>query len=712
VDVLVQGHPLRAVKQELQTRGYCTELLLDFLTEEDMARYLAVRFAFPSPFQEEDRSEGAFRTSLQRLAGIIHRRTDGNPLFMVNVVNDLVARDVLVQSDGRWELKGEVEEVAGGVPESLQQLIAQQIERLSPETQRMLEVASVAGVEFSAAAVAAGMETEVDGIEEKCEALVRREHFLRARGTAEWPDGTVAARYGFLHALYQDVLYHWLTARRRQRLHQQIGERVEQAYGERAKEIAAELALHFEQGRDYRKAIQYLEQAGKNAAQRTAYVEAVAHLTKGLELLQTLPDTPERTQQELALQLTLSGPLMAIKGFGVPEVEKVLTRARELCQQVGETPQLFPALWRLVMFYFNRGEHRTSYELAEQMMQVAQSVQDQYCLSYAHLTLGWTLNMFGELTAMRTHAEQAIALYDPQQHPRSPFFMGDPRVAGFSLAAWALWYLGYPDQALQRSQEALAMAKELPHPVGRISVLVWAAMFHLTLRREGPLAGELAEMGIALAIEQGFPYWVAYGTVARGGALAAQGQIEEGIAQMQQSLATLQAIRTVQGQPRQLAVLAEAYGKAGQVDEGLTLLAEALALVDKTGECYYEAELYRLRGELTLAQSRVRSPAFSVQTNQKAKGKNQKAKITNPQPLTPDRQGEAEACFLKAIEIAQKQQAKSLELRATTSLARLWQQQGNTKQAHKVLSEIYHWFTEGFDTKDLQEAKVLLGELG
>ena len=231
VDVLVQGHPLRAVKQELQTRGYCTELLLDFLNEEDMAKYLAVRFASPSPFQEEDRGEGASRTSLQRLARIIHQRTDGNPLFMVNVVNDLLARGVLVQSEGRWELKEGGEEVASRVPESLQQLIAQQIERLSPETQRLLEVASVAGAEFSAAAVAAGVETEVDAMEEQCEALVRQEHFLRASGTAEWPDGTVAARYGFLHALYQEVLYNRLTARRRQRLHQQIGEREEQAYG-------------------------------------------------------------------------------------------------------------------------------------------------------------------------------------------------------------------------------------------------------------------------------------------------------------------------------------------------------------------------------------------------------------------------------------------------------------------------------------------------
>jgi predicted ATPase len=248
------------VKQELQTRGYCTELLLDFLSEEEVAEYLAVRFLVGA----------TGRSPLRSLARAIHRRTDGNPLFMVNMINDLVARGVLVQSEGRWELKGRVDEMAGGVPESLQQLIEQQIERLRPEAQRLLEVASVAGAEFSAAAVAAGLEAEVDGIEDQCEELVRREHFLRASGTAEWPDGTVAARYGFLHALYQDVLYYQLTARRRQRLHQQIGEREEQGYGEQVREIEAELALHFERGRDYRKAVQYLQQAGENAVRRSA----------------------------------------------------------------------------------------------------------------------------------------------------------------------------------------------------------------------------------------------------------------------------------------------------------------------------------------------------------------------------------------------------------------------------------------------------------
>lgn len=607
VEMLANGHPLRTVRQELQLHRHCEEQRLTFLTEEHIAEYLGRRFAV-----------GAHgRAPLQTLARLIHRRTEGNPLFMVNVVEYLAAQGGLEEAS---------EQVQVGIPSDLRQMIEEQLRRLPGAERRMLEAASVVGVAFSAAAVAAGLGVAVEEVEEQCEGFVQQEHFLRASGTAEWPDGTVAACYGFLHTLYREVLYQRLTASRRQRLHQQIGERVEYAYGERASEIAAELAVHFEQGHNYHKAIQYLEQAGKNSTQRVAYAEAVQHLTKALELLKTLPDTTERARQELALQLALSGPLMAIKGYTVPEVEKVLTRASELCRQVGESPQIFSALWRLVVSYFSRGEHRAAHELAEQMMQVAQSVQDQYLLSYAHMALGWTLFTFGEFPAVRIHSEQAIALYDPQQHPRSPFFKDDPRVAGFSLAAWALWYLGYPDQALQRSQEALAVAREMAHPVNRIGVLVWAAMFHLTLRREGPPSGELAKAGIVLATEQGFPYWVAYGTVAWGGALAAQGQEVEGITQMQQGLAALRAIGTEQGLPRQLAVLADAYGRAGQVEEGLVVLAAALALVDQTGERYYEAELYRVKGELLLTQEGK---------SQKAKGKSQKSENTEPRPPIP-----------------------------------------------------------------------------
>jgi predicted ATPase len=261
--------------------------------------------------------------------------------------------------------------------------------------------------------------------------------------------------------------------------------------------------------------------------------------------------------------------------------------------------------------------------------------------------------------------------------------------------AWTLWPLGYPDQALQRSHEALALAPDLPHPFSLASALHYAAMLH-QFRREGQAVQERAEAAMVLSTEQGIPHYLALGTIWRGWALAEQDQVEEGIAQMRQGLTAWQAMGAELTLPTSLVLLAEAYGKVGKTEQGLTVLANALAQVEKTGERQYEAELYRLKGELVLAQSKVQSL---------------KSKVTDPRSLTPDPQSEAEACFLKAIDIARKQQAKSLELRATTSLARLWQQQGKQHEAHLMLSEVYNWFTEGFDTKDLQEAKVLLEEL-
>jgi len=483
------------------------------------------------------------------------------------------------------------------------------------------------------------------------------------------------------------VLYTRLPAAQRMRLHQQVGEREEQAYGERAAEIASELAVHFEQGRDYRKAVQYLQQAGENALRRLAHQEAVHLIRKGLGMLTTLPDTPERTRQELRLQLALAAPLTATTGYTTLEVERVHTRALELCRQVGETRQLFSALLGLCGFYLERAEIQRAREFAEQGLSLAQSVHDPIYLMWAHRMQGDLLYRLGEFALAREHLEQGIALYNSQER-RSYGVLDDPAVYCLSFAAYTLWFLGYADQALQRSHEALSLARELSHPHSLAFALCFAAMVHQH-RREGQAAQERAEAAIRLATEQGFPHWVASGTALRGWALAEQGQEEEGIAQVRRGMAAWQDTGAETARPYYLALLAEAYGKAGQAEKGLAALADAPAMVDKTGERRWEAELYRLKGELLLAQegSRLQAVGFRENTT------------------------EAEECFHKAIDVARKQQAKSLELRAVLSLARLWQQQGKHHAARDMLSTIYNWFTEGFDTKDLQEAKALLEEL-
>jgi predicted ATPase len=363
---------------------------------------------------------------------------------------------------------------------------------------------------------------------------------------------------------------------------------------------------------------------------------------------------------------------------------------------MGETPQLFPVLWGLWMFHTTRGELQTTRELGEQLLSLAQSVQDPALLLQAHHALGNTSFWLGEVASAQAHLEQSIALYDPQQHRSHAFLYGghDPGACCRSFAALTLWLLGYPDQALKRSQEALTLARALSHPHSLAHALSLAAKFH-QFRREGQAAQGRAEAAITLSTEQGFPLWLAWGTIQRGWALAEQGQGEEGIAQIHQGIAAIQATGAEFQRTYFLALLAEAYGKRGQAEEGLTVLAEALGVVDKNEERYYEAELYRLKGTLTL-QSKVQSP---------------KSKVYIPQSAFRNPQSEAEECFWKAIEIARRQSAKSLELRATVSLARLWQRQGKQKEAHDILAEIYSWFTEGFDAKDLQEAKAMLDEL-
>ena len=306
----------------------------------------------------------------------------------------------------------------------------------------------------------------------------------------------------------------------------------------------------------------------------------------------------------------------------------------------------------------------------------------------------------GDLALARDHLQQGIAPCAYQQgHSRAALYGFNPGVPCRSVMAYASWLLGYPDQALKGSKEALALAQDLSHPYSSAIALHFAAAAYQCCRK-GRQAQEQAEALIRLCTDQGFTLFLAWGTILRGWVQAVQGEQEQGIAHIRQGVIASRATGGELRQPYWLALLVEAHRAVGQPEEGLPILAEALAVTNKTEERWCEAELYRLKGELLFTRE-----------NQKSKGKNQKSIITDPRSLNPDPKSEAEECFLKAIEVAQKQQAKSWELRAATSLARLWQQQGKREEAHKLLSKIYNWFTEGFDTKDLQEAKALLEEL-
>lgn len=683
-DVQMSHHPLHGIVQELQARSQCEVLRLAPLAEEAIAEYLAVRLKI--------NSETRPVASLPFLP-LLHQRTGGNPLFLVNTVDDLIRQGIFAAEAGLQTFRGDAATVIGeSIPDTVRQLIKRQLERLPEPEQRLLEVASVAGVEFAAAEVATGLRTEESTIEEVCERLARTGQWLRAVGITEWPDGTISGRYSFLHAVHHEVVDGQLSEVRRVYLHRRIAERKATAYGERVGEIAAELAAHFVAGRDHHKAVQYLQQAGKNAVRRSAHQEAIAHFTRGLDLLATLPDTPERKQHELALQTALAVPLLRTRGYAAPEVANAYGRARELCQQIGEQPELFTALAGLCSFYMVRVELRTALQLAEQCLRLAQSAQDSALLVEAHFILGVTLFYCGELTAAQEILEQGKSIYDPQAHRSLTLIYGqDPGVGCRSYASLATWFLGYPDQALGKSHDTLSLARELSHPFS-IGAALQTAAWVRQYRQEDREAQASAEEEIALSGEEGFALWLAVGTIQRGWALSQQRDQEQGLAQMRKGLTALNATGAKLAQPYHLGLLAQAHGKSGQPHEGLMLLDQALATIEQTGERCYEAELYRLYGEL----------ALQVGAKTQRRG-NEESNIASLSP---------EACFHRALAIARRQDAKSLELRAATSLARLWKTQGKIAAARELLKGIYSWFTEGFETKDLQDAATLLYELG
>jgi len=488
--------------------------------------------------------------------------------------------------------------------------------------------------------------------------------------------------YIFKHHLTQEAAYNGLLKKDRHILHCQVAETLEQLYPDRMEEQVELLAHHWERAEKPEKAIYYLLLAGKKAVRLYANETAIAHLTRGLKLLRTLPEAPERDQRELDFLVALGVPLVLTKGHAAPEVEMTYTQARELSRQVGETPQLFQVLLGLRRYYFGRGELQTAHELGEQLLTLARSVQDTTHLSRAHVMHGEILYYLGEFAQAREHCEQGLALCDPQQRRSHVFLYGnDTGILGIVIEGLALWHLGYPDQALKRACEGLTLAQELSHPFTLAVALYLTAALH-QIRREVQTVQERVEALLGISAERRFALFLAWGTALRGWALAEQGEIEEGIAQMQQGLATWRTMGGKVWLPIPLSFLAEAYGKVGKAEEGLALLTEGLGLVDKNGERCREAELHRLKGKLLLKQSEGET-CFR----------------------------DAETCFRQALEVARRQSAKSWELRVAMSLSHLWQKQGRGEEARKLLQEIYGWFTEGFDTPDLKEAKALLEEL-
>jgi predicted ATPase len=662
-ELLFSDHPFVPVKQDLQARGVCREVVLGFLSRPDMDRYLNLEFP-QHRFPDE-------------LGDLIHAKTEGNPLFMVDLLRHLRDRQVLAQEQGRWVLAQSLPDLQRELPESVRSLIERKIAKLGKEDRRVLVAASVQGYEFDAAVVAEALALDAAEVEEQLERLERVHAFFRLVGEHEFPDRTLTLRCRFVHVLYQNALYASLRPTRRVTLSAAVAKALLRYHGEKSTVVAGELALLWEAAREFARAADCCLRAAQNAARLFANQEVIMLARRGLELLKSLPDAPKRDQLELNLEAILVPALINLMGQGATDVERVFARARELCQRVGSPPQLYPALWGSWYFSLVGAEFQKARELGEQLLALAQDLQDPAHLLLAHRVLGHTLFFPGGLAQARAHLEQGMALYDPHRHRSLVSLYGqDPGVVCHLWAALTLWMLGYPDQALREKEAAFNLARELAHPYSQAWALVFGAWFH-HFRREEQAIPALAEANLTLSREQGFAQLFSWGTMWQGWSLVVQGQAKEGIAQLlyYQAAFLQQNIQLLR--PSVLGLLADAYGKAGQAEDGLITLDEALGLVHRTGERHGEADLYRLKGELLLA-------------------------------LPAAHQAEAEACFRQAIAIARSQSAKSWELRAILSLSRLYHQQGKTEEARPMLAEICSWFTEGFDTPDLQEARALL----
>jgi DNA-binding winged helix-turn-helix (wHTH) protein/tetratricopeptide (TPR) repeat protein len=649
IEMSLPDQPLQNLIAELRRQPQSAELTLDCLSGASIETYIRLRC-------------GSF-AGVEALSAVLHRRTGGHPLFLSAIVDELSS------SVARHETAA-----ANETPTSVRQFIEHRFGQLSDDDQIVLEAASVAGDPFSVAAVAAASSWPEDRIEACLARWTRAGGFLAPDEMVFWPDGTATAGYRFQHALFQEAAYARTSPERRARCHQQIAIRLERGYGDRAFTLAAELAMHFEQGRDAKSALAWLEQAALNALRRSAYPEAHRHLVHALALLTRLPEDRARLERELSLMLLLGHVLESTKGWGVDEVERAYSRARELCEELGDEFRLLQASWGLVAVSITRAQIQTTRTRVQAVLDLAMKRQDSLFQMAAHTELGGMACLLGESASARHHFQEAHALYDPGQHRVCVATFGAD--LGLFARIWAthsLWYDGYPDQARTRAAEALNLARELSHPFSETMTLADAAMLH-QFCHDLEEVRRLADATIAHATEHGFPYYLTWAQILRGWCRCLQEEDDSGIAEIRGGIDILQATAGVR-LPYYRGLLAEACARFGRTDEGLQAIADGLEEIGRTEERGCEAELHRLRGELLRATSR------------------------------PD---DAEACFHAAIDLARGQEAKSPELRASVSLARLWRDQGKAQRAQRLVAGIYGRFTEGFDTVDLREAVSLL----
>jgi predicted ATPase len=657
-----ERHPLKPIINECKTRFGDIEV--------EVGRTGAQEFVNAYLDTEPNKFSSSFRDSFLK-------HTEGHSLFTTEVFRGLKDQGALVQdSDGRWK---ESEIAWEKLPTRVEAMIGERIERMPNNIMEILKVGSIQGEYFTGEVLAGVLKAdEREMIRMLSGELDKRYQLVSAQGIKH-EGGQRISQYRFRHILFQKYLYNSMDKVERAHLHEDVGNVLENLYGEQAGEISGQLARHFQEAGLTEKAISYLQQAASKAVRLSANNEAITHFRKALELLGTLPDTQERIGLELTLQLGLAAPLSTMKGWAVPEVFMACSRARKLCELIGETPQLSQALWFLSTYYGIQAEYKTAIDLGKKAWISAERNQDPLRIAIARWQLAWLLTVVGDFSEARDHAKHMIDFYDRKRHGTLGFsYTLDPGVACLGFAAWSSWFMGHPDESLKYLQKAIALARDLDHPISLVHALYLSVISHFLRWDRKAFEANVDEL-VRLSTKKGLALYQGIGSFYQGYIESKGVKIREGITKMQQAMITLESIGVRTQRSTLLAMWADAYRYLGKADEGLRMISEAHIFVQERSEYSWEAEIHRLKGELLLMKNGAEE--------------------------------EAEASFHRAIEVAQKQQANSWELRATMSLARLWKKQGKKKEAHKKLADIYDWFTEGFNTQDLKDAKALLREL-
>ena len=607
----------------------------------------------------------------RNLESFILGKTEGVPFFIEEFIRSLKDLKGIERKEGELCLADDLQDV--DIPSRIQDVIMARVDSLPEGAKETLQLGSVIGREFDH-----DLLVRIIGFSEQellsRLSILKDSELLYERGV--YPQSA----YIFKHALTQESVYQSLLKSTRHKYHHIVAEVLEQHFSEK-KEFQPEiLSYHFSAADLSEKAIYYSHRAGEIAVKRSANDEAIDHLSRGLELLKTLPETNERNQQELSLQIALGPPLSVVKGPSSLEMEHTLFRAKDLCGKIGDLKHLCAVLRGLVRLYVFRAEYKTAITFAEKSLQIAESEQDSLSYLVAHRSLGSTKHFLGNITGAQFHFEQVISFYDSKIHNYTAVLPGaDVAVHSLVFLSNISWMLGYPEKAIEKSKKAVALADKLSHPLSIAVALLSVGSidsFYGNFRN----AQESYEKSIEISKRYRLKTWIAVGERWQGWAMAMQDKEEIGISIMVKASSFLKSIGHELGRVSENCRFATVLSKAGKIEESFQTIIEAELLMNKTDERTWEAELFRLKGELLLAMS-------------------------------IEDQNDAESCFLKSLEISRRQETKSFELRAAISLSRLWQNKGKSKEARILLSEIYGWFAEGFDTADLKDAKALLDEL-